>query len=349
VRTSLARTAMLALASAGLSVAGMAVLGETACRLFWPDRELIYQDDPVALARVAPSQTSFTRMGDGSPSPFATVNAEGFRGPERPRDASRTLLVLGDSFTFGVGVQDEQTFAARLDRAIGPQTHVWNGGQPGYGVWQMQATLDRVSDVLRPDRVIVVIWQGDFLRQPPPPSEKQAFLRKSRAMKTLKKSVLLTHLVRLWERAAPRLGLGGAVVHLGETQVPADPQALIDAHRRGLEADLPRLRAMHGRSGESGAELLLVFWPRESFADRAEPGLAALLEGELGRFAEAEGIAFVSVQPAMATAKLSDLGIPGDGHPTALAHCLAAQRIAAAIAGLGETIVEPVRCDHEQL
>ena len=49
---------------------------------------------------------------------------------EEKKQASRFLLMLGDSFTFGAGVKSEETYAGRLANAL-PNYRVYNYGIPG--------------------------------------------------------------------------------------------------------------------------------------------------------------------------------------------------------------------------
>jgi len=337
---------MLALATLCITLVALFAVGEITCRLFWPDRRLRYEADPIALFRIAPSQNGYLALSDGTEVGPTAINQYGFRGPERPTGIQRSILLLGDSFTFGIGVNDAETFAARLGRALGPEVHIWNGGQPGYGLYQMQATFDRVADALRPERVTIVIWQGDFLRQPLAEPEKAALLRHRRVLSAWRSSALATQLYRRIERLALRLGMRGFAV-VGETAPFAGSEATTAALRAGLEADLPRLRALHARARQIGAGLVVILWPNEDFGTSAESGLALLLSSELRRFAEAEEIPFFSLQSAFAAAEPDRLRIPNDWHPTAFAHCLVARRIAEDLALLGEPIAEPVRCDGD--
>src|SRR5262249_20257845 len=199
---TVSRTAKSIVAGALLSVVSVTVLfglGEVICRLFFPDTGLRYQFDRDALYRLTPNHTGTFDLANGTPAPPARINRMGLRGPE-PIGGRPSVLVLGDSFTFGSGVRDEQTFPARLHAWADGALDVVNGGHPGYGVFQMEAALTRLSKDLRPSLVVVVIWQGEFLRQPPSDAERARFHRRQALSNIVKKSVLATHLYRRIER-----------------------------------------------------------------------------------------------------------------------------------------------------
>ena len=66
------------------------------------------------------------------------INAAGYRGPERnqsPEPGMLRIVLLGDSITFGMGVCEDQTYAALLDRAV-PKAEVLNFGVIGFSAFQ---------------------------------------------------------------------------------------------------------------------------------------------------------------------------------------------------------------------
>jgi hypothetical protein len=90
-------------------------------------------------------------------------NALGFRGPELAPSRSPgklRVLVLGDSFTYGIGVADEETFSARLE-ALDPRFEVLNTGVNGYGTAQELLLLRDQGLALRPDVVVLVFFWND--------------------------------------------------------------------------------------------------------------------------------------------------------------------------------------------
>lgn len=320
--------------------------GEIVCRLLFPDTQLRYASDPEVLYYLEPNQVGIINLADGSHSSAVRINQLGFRGPVITGHDGPRILVLGDSFTFGAGVSDDETFAARLNHAMDGAATVVNGGQPGYGVFQMAATLRRVGERVRPNLVILTLWQGDLLRQPPNTTGRDRFLRRSRLLKLIKASVFLTHMGRRVERLLLQLGAGQLVFHVGEgrTQVGLSSKAIVEAHLRGFEADAPRLLEMHREARRYGQGLLLVLWPKEGFAQLAEDGLAQRLTDSMGAVAREHSIPFISLQSAMSRMNPTSLHIPNDWHPTPLAHCLAAQHIGTELVRLGFKLPRPISC-----
>jgi hypothetical protein len=72
-------------------------------------------------------------------------------------------VVLGDSFTFGEDVGDEETYSARLE-ALMPGAEVINLGVHGYGHDQMLVYLREEGIRYRPDVVLLGFLTGDMER-----------------------------------------------------------------------------------------------------------------------------------------------------------------------------------------
>lgn len=90
-----------------------------------------------------------------------TSNAAGFRGPELPPTIERSLLLLGDSFTMGYGVDDGDVFAARLAGSMPPGCTVVNAGIGGTGNGRWLHVLEREHARLRPAVVVLQICSND--------------------------------------------------------------------------------------------------------------------------------------------------------------------------------------------
>jgi GDSL-like lipase/acylhydrolase family protein len=120
-----------------------------------------------------------------------TTNSKGFRGPEfsvaKPPGTLR-FLFLGDSFTFGEGVKDADTYPERFRRLAadsfaypGRRVESINLGVGGYDTRQEAALLRDFGLLLSPDRIIV----GYCLNDAEPPifrrDEGGKLVRRSRA------------------------------------------------------------------------------------------------------------------------------------------------------------------------
>jgi len=105
------------------------------------------------------------------------INTEGLRGEEsgQQREGLTRLLSIGDSFVFGVGVEDFETFTAVIaDRLVeqGIPAEGLNAGIPAFGVPDAVSWLSRHGIDLRPDVVILSIFQGNDLVDASPDREE---------------------------------------------------------------------------------------------------------------------------------------------------------------------------------
>lgn len=90
------------------------------------------------------------------------MNSRGMRGGEPAGGAcDLTVMCLGDSNTFGIGVHEDETFARRIERwlsSTGKRVNVYNCGTPGYSIYQMWKVLEARGPELKPD--IITIYAG---------------------------------------------------------------------------------------------------------------------------------------------------------------------------------------------
>jgi hypothetical protein len=87
---------------------------------------------------------------------FSTLHLpNGEREVPGVESAQQELLVLGCSFTYGFGVEDEDTFAARLQKEL-PDINLRNKAVIGYGTVQSYQQLQAHLANSRPDMVLLV-------------------------------------------------------------------------------------------------------------------------------------------------------------------------------------------------
>lgn len=93
-------------------------------------------------------------------------NSQGVRGlreyPLAKGHATR-VVVIGDSYTFGEGVNDDQTFSADLERLL-DNSEVLNLGVHGYGTDQQLLRLQIDGVKYRPDVVLLGYYEDDIAR-----------------------------------------------------------------------------------------------------------------------------------------------------------------------------------------
>ncbi len=284
------------------------------------------------------------------------INGLGLRGtdcgvapsPGRPR-----VLVVGDSFTFGHGVETEATFAARLQARL-PGVEVLNAGVVGVGHDQQWLWLRERGLRLRPDLVVWAYSSADI------PRNTVYFRRLADAVTGL-------------DYAKPRFVLRAGRPVLTHTPTPppeAVPQAVAahvaERERRrpavvrflrrarvlrlvgdGLESLAERreqmrlapaiIRGFAATTREAGVPLLVVNLPVEKWLTSGNPVVRikrAVADGMLGRVARGEGLDLVDLTPAFRNAQGGDvhgLFIPRDGHYSVRGHALAAEALAPAV------------------
>lgn len=90
-----------------------------------------------------------------------STDARGFRLFGDARAPRPKILVLGDSFTQGAAVSDDETYAALLRASSGAEVFAYGTG--GYGTLQEYFILDEVFDEVRPDLVLWQFCTNDFV------------------------------------------------------------------------------------------------------------------------------------------------------------------------------------------
>ena len=123
--------------------------------------------DPVLGTRMKPGFTD--RVVTTEFSSTWIVNADGYRGPRAGErgEVARRVLALGDSFTFGYGVEEEQAWPRVLEGLLrhgdpqGAAVEVLNLGVGGYGTWQEALWLEEMAPRTKPDLAVVGFYVGN--------------------------------------------------------------------------------------------------------------------------------------------------------------------------------------------
>ena len=99
------------------------------------------------------------------------INAQGLRddheyAAEHP--GTTRILLVGDSFVFGIGVELQDTLGKQLERALnaarpGQPVEVVAAGVPSYGIDAYALLIERWVPRLRPELVVVALYPGNDL------------------------------------------------------------------------------------------------------------------------------------------------------------------------------------------
>lgn len=281
-----------------------------------------------------PGQEFVDRIRPDLPYPVR-INTLGFRGRDFTRGKAPgtwRVLCLGDSYTFGHHVTDDEAFPAVLDRALARSGHAEaiNGGANGFTVVDEAAFLRTKAMGLLPDVIVLVFSQNDVadLARPQPMIESmRAHARlKSRPvvgdlLMGLQRTALFNGMQRLaaWMRVR---SLRAATVSRSEVE----EAALWDRYVAGL-AEVA--------AAANGIPVLLVAWPS---AEQAMAATVPPVHADLARAARQNGFEFLDLSEAMAAtlhAGGSPYLVPLDGHPSAAGHRAAAAAIERRLAELG--------------
>ena len=135
-----------------------------------PLPEVRYAPHPIRRFTLIPDQRAFSYGAE------VTIGPDGFRvhrGGAHGGGPDTTILALGDSFTFGLGVRDDETWPAQLEMTlrVPPRAYirVLNAGTISYGVFQELSLLRDRGLTSNPRVVIHGLYWNDFMNATAPP------------------------------------------------------------------------------------------------------------------------------------------------------------------------------------
>lgn len=220
-----------------------------------------------------------------------------------PAAGDASVVVLGDSMTFGTGVALEQTFQELLEARAGEITprplRVYGGAIPGYSTLEELAMLEELMPKARPDVVIVGVFEGNDFQD----SWAAEAAAKGREGLAPKRSTFGTFVsgvlnVRFWatsSAAFQALSLELVLVELGLTDprvhtnlfldecLLTDVPPLIDRLRDNV---IDQLAMIEKHCDEAGAKLVLLIIPDsiQSVPARYDAFLRLRPEAAIGTF-----------------------------------------------------------------
>ena len=122
-----------------------------------------YQKDSQLGWTLKPGPHRFAPVSPQAPWTSATIESLGNRStePQPLGHSGQTILFLGDSFTFGDGLNDNQTYPWLVQQAL-PRSRVLNFAVPGYGTCQALLELQNLSNKIDLRGAVIIYGFSQF-------------------------------------------------------------------------------------------------------------------------------------------------------------------------------------------
>ncbi len=253
-----------------------------------------------------------------------------------PQDAAVTRIAfLGDSFTYGLGVEPHEAFAKQVGELLKERTKRWcvtvNLGRPGVDLITAWGLLNQVRDVVRPHVVVHVMTQDDLtvdLYEEGKAIEEYVTerlwpSRYSRLFDRIETSIR-------WSRATPRIlnNLRGGATEAQRQRAWRIAEFQIRAIRRLVE--------------EAGGVYVLVRFPCLRWMGEPESYPLRETRQKTAALAEKLDVPYVDLFDAFAGKDPAAMCLtPSDDHPTPEGHKIAAEAIADFLVGEVLPGIEP--------
>lgn len=351
-RRSRRKLALFALAAVVLGVGVAAVAIELMLRVYDPlphplaELRGLYEVDREGHVQLAAGWRG-SQFVEGRRVPIE-INGIGLRGgevgPKQPGE--KRLLLVGDSFVFGQGVDAEQSIPAQLQSlltASGTSVTVGNAGIAGTGPREWAHGVRRFRDSFAPDAVVAVMFVGndvlDTLQEPV--TVVDGWLLTSGFAATARESWRFRLRVgsRLWDKVETVLGSANLFTMAKPSSIGpgvALGDALFLDRDPSRDAELPFLAEVEGKLGAAfdefvaaaqGLPTMVVLLPARSVVlldydkllagNRLDPAIHRRGVGHtrLRAWLKARGLATLDLlDPLLGRADRAALYLPTDGH-----------------------------------
>jgi lysophospholipase L1-like esterase len=229
---------------------------------------------------------TFEKSEGYPPSPrMVEPNVDGLRDVTRPRETRaglRRIVVLGDSVTYGHGVEGDEAFPFLLEaslRASGHDVDVFNMGLPGWSTRQERLAYERIARNYKPDVVLLAVCLNDI-------AEMQINLARPPGF--------LLSLYR--HSAAVRRALGASTREIGAVEelfTAADTPRVQNAFRLFFD----EIRTLKSEVVKDGAAFHVVVFPFRFQVEATAPD--ASVQRRIAAFAAQEGITILDFLPEL--------------------------------------------------
>ena len=262
-------------------------------------------------------------VGQHGPAPAIRVNSIGFRDRDVPPTSDKyRIAVVGDSFTWGQGVEEKDRFSDLIEQALGPGYEVFNFGRPGNN---MPEHLDVLSQALAitPDFILLQLyindWETPSMQRPTPkPLLPDAW---NRALE--QQSILYDLLRNQWDTVQEKIGITDSYAKYMERNL-RDPNSSNAKQAYGqLGEFIDRAHATHVGVG------VVLFPAPDSLGPRGRDYPFRYLHEGAAHVCAERNVPFLDLLPQYSTVddpKTLWVG-PFDAHPNAMSNRMAAEAI----------------------
>ncbi len=148
------------------------VIGEVGLRLTMPQWPEFYSARFMRVVDVEghghvttgrPGFDGWFAQNNGDFRAHIRINDFGLRNPEPVGAANGVVWIVGDSMTFGWGVEQDEMYSSRIASVLGTKTY--NVASPGTDVCGYQALVARMPEGIRPAAVVIgLVLENDLLQ-----------------------------------------------------------------------------------------------------------------------------------------------------------------------------------------
>lgn len=273
----------------------------------------MYQADPELFWTMRPNRV----QENGA----RFTNDEGFRPTPTGALHAPSVLLLGDSSTFGYGVEARQTYAWQLSdklaHLLGQRPAVFNCGVPGYTSWQGRILLARELAHRHPDVVVEAFMANDYARVDHSDENNQPSGLPPALRALLLKSNLYLYLSHIL---------------IGQFENPKHPSESRPTVPRVSAAEFEdNLEQMYQMCEQHGSRFVLLALPMKLNMKSITEPYRELCE----RVASRLGVSYLNLFDLWAANGMSEVHFPIDSiHPDAEGHALIATTLAGILAPL---------------
>jgi len=173
-------------------------------------------------ARSSGNAGDFVAHKEGPP---IRVNSLGFREREIPPKTSDRyrIVIVGDSFTWGQGIEEQERYSKLVEQFLGPRYEVFNFGKPGNNMPEHLDVLGQALAVSH-DFVLLQIYINDFETRDMERPRPYPLLPEPLGSQLEESSLLYDMLGGQWVRVQELTGISESYAHYMERNL-RDPNA----------------------------------------------------------------------------------------------------------------------------